>query len=671
MFTGLLTDLNATRGYGISLLGVPPGRRFVVETVARAGMARKLIALFGGQLPPRERNPASRQRLLDALWDGEAAEQLAGDLDGLMIVMTKFLRAVSEGSVRLASRDARAAPVAAFNYFAAPEDARTCVDLHALVARVLRHKALVPFGAARITSMLQLLRGAVSTPVAVDGDVLDVPGVFPPLPSGASEAAVVQWCRDIVVASHHFHNSCALGAVLDEAFRVDGVARLRVVDASALPLAAGTHPQASLMMMGRYAALRIRSTASRARRARDAGAQEVPVLETGDDAGPGAAAVVAIVLGDVAAAVLGLGGLLWLRRRARSGRGKPSSLERSVSSVLSVADSLRRQLSDAHDSGSESEAEDDSPELHQRRLSTLMTAVANFSHSRWESGSSVLVRELSAFYPDAARDPRPGRVPRALARACARYRARHTAKQVLRVAVEGKGPQRRPQKRLDRRLEEVAKAVGGGYCRLQMPWKLALAVRGTVAGHRLDALEVGRGWYLPPFQCIPAGALQCLHGIPLRADLRRPRGVGGRQDAADGVPRDRGVACALPRLRVLRGPPAPRRPRRRPVRLRPAGASPVPDAAGARAPGVLRAAAWRVPGRSGGQRVARAQHDGPGLARRDQVRRRPARRAARAGPLRGPEAAAGHRRGHPKEPPGDLPGRAHVRFGGHGVMARA
>ena len=31
-----------------------------------------------------------------------------------------------------------------------------------------------------------------------------------------------------------------------------------------------------------------------------------------------------------------------------------------------------------------------------------------------------------------------------------------------RVALEGEGP----QKRLDRRLEEVAKAVGGGYCRI-------------------------------------------------------------------------------------------------------------------------------------------------------------------------------------------------------------
>ena len=38
-------------------------------------------------------------------------------------------------------------------------------------------------------------------------------------------------------------------------------------------------------------------------------------------------------------------------------------------------------------------------------------------------------------------------------------------------------------------LEEVAEAVGGGYCRLQMPLKLALGVWEAVAGHRLGALE--------------------------------------------------------------------------------------------------------------------------------------------------------------------------------------
>ena len=60
-----------------------------------------------------------------------------------------------------------------------------------------------------------------------------------------------------------------------------------------------------------------------------------------------------------------------------------------------------------------------------------------------------------------------------------------------RDALKGKGPQRWPQRRLGRRLEEVAKAVGGGFCRLQMPLRLALAVRGTVAAgpHVLEVPE--------------------------------------------------------------------------------------------------------------------------------------------------------------------------------------
>ena len=69
-----------------------------------------------------------------------------------------------------------------------------------------------------------------------------------------------------------------------------------------------------------------------------------------------------------------------------------------------------------------------------------------------------------------------------------------------RDALEGEGPQKQPQKRSDRRLEEVANAVGGGYCRLQMSLKPALAVKETVAGHRLGALEGGTP---APFQCIP------------------------------------------------------------------------------------------------------------------------------------------------------------------------
>ena len=51
-----------------------------------------------------------------------------------------------------------------------------------------------------------------------------------------------------------------------------------------------------------------------------------------------------------------------------------------------------------------------------------------------------------------------------------------------RDALEGKGPRGRPERRLCRRLEEVAKAVGGGDGRLQMPWRLA------------GGQWLGRGW---------------------------------------------------------------------------------------------------------------------------------------------------------------------------------
>ena len=49
----------------------------------------------------------------------------------------------------------------------------------------------------------------------------------------------------------------------------------------------------------------------------------------------------------------------------------------------------------------------------------------------------------------------------------------------------------------------LPKRTGGGYCRLQMPLRPALGVRGTVAGHRLGALEGGLGGIPPPLPMHP------------------------------------------------------------------------------------------------------------------------------------------------------------------------
>ena len=99
---------------------------------------------------------------------------------------------------------------------------------------------------------------------------------------------------------------------------------------------------------------------------------------------------------------------------------------------------------------------------------------------------------------------------------CIRFRA-PVCRGLFRDASEGKGPQRRPQMRLDRLLEEVAKAVGGGYCRLQMPLRLALGVRETAAGHALAALVVV-GRYLTPFPRI-RGPVELKVGTPLHHSL--------------------------------------------------------------------------------------------------------------------------------------------------------
>ena len=117
-----------------------------------------------------------------------------------------------------------------------------------------------------------------------------------------------------------------------------------------------------------------------------------------------------------------------------------------------------------------------------------------------------------------------------------------------RDALEGKGPQRRPQKRLVRRLEEVAEAVGGGYCRLQMPVKLALGVRGTVAGHKPSALEGGWGGPTPPFQCIPGQgptetAIPAVHRLDIAVQTSGHAEVHASKHLDTQTPRPPGVAC--------------------------------------------------------------------------------------------------------------------------------
>ena len=121
-------------------------------------------------------------------------------------------------------------------------------------------------------------------------------------------------------------------------------------------------------------------------------------------------------------------------------------------------------------------------------------------------------------------------------------------------ASEGKGPQRPPQKQLGRRLEEVAKAVGRGYCRLQMPLSLALGVRESVAGRRHGALEGGGGGGCPP---PPPSPPQCIPGRRLFPGVLSQREAGAAKGFVAGGGRgEEGHPCALHRGGGLdRAPP--------------------------------------------------------------------------------------------------------------------
>ena len=116
-------------------------------------------------------------------------------------------------------------------------------------------------------------------------------------------------------------------------------------------------------------------------------------------------------------------------------------------------------------------------------------------------------------------------------------------------ALEGKGPQRRPQKRLDRRLAGVAKAVGAGYCRLQMPLRLALGVRETVAGHRLGALEGGGGGGSPP---LPMHPWQAPFDRAVRADVVPSEGNSAGAGASQGAGEYTGTVTHTRRCRCCR-----------------------------------------------------------------------------------------------------------------------
>lgn len=138
-----------------------------------------------------------------------------------------LLHPKSRGTVRLASRDPRAAPQVQFNYFSERE------DLHTMVRGLKRTHAIVMQSRALGTLVRRDLRTAQCK----------------------SDADWEQFARRVAGTNYHPVGGCRMGpdardAVVDARLRVHGLQGLRVVDSSIMPAIVGGNTMAPSIMIG-------------------------------------------------------------------------------------------------------------------------------------------------------------------------------------------------------------------------------------------------------------------------------------------------------------------------------------------------------------------------------------------------------------------------------------
>jgi choline dehydrogenase-like flavoprotein len=148
------------------------------------------------------------------------------------------LRPKSRGTLRLASRDAREAPLIDPGFLSDPDDLETLVRGFKLVRQIYAQPAFAPFAGA------DTRRELYSAQARTDDEI----------------RAVIRAHADTI---YHPSGTCRMGsddaAVLDPMLRVRGVERVRVVDASAMPTLVSGNTNAPTVMIAEKAAHMIRT----------------------------------------------------------------------------------------------------------------------------------------------------------------------------------------------------------------------------------------------------------------------------------------------------------------------------------------------------------------------------------------------------------------------------
>jgi choline dehydrogenase len=152
------------------------------------------------------------------------------DPDGGYAIAFAAMLPESRGTVRLASRDASAAPLIDPNYLGDPRDQRVMIDGLRIAQKI---------GAA---TALDDWRGAEAQP----GRPLQ------------GDDAVLDYLRQSLVVYFHYAGTCRVGtddlAVVDPELRVRGISRLRVADASIMPSPVSANTNATVFAIAERAA---------------------------------------------------------------------------------------------------------------------------------------------------------------------------------------------------------------------------------------------------------------------------------------------------------------------------------------------------------------------------------------------------------------------------------
>jgi choline dehydrogenase len=124
-----------------------------------------------------------------------------------MLVTPCLLTPEARGSVRLASNDPTARPIVRNDFYASERDMERMVAALRLMLEISAQPAMAPYCATDMT-----------------------------VPDDDSDDALRAHARRTTFAIYHPVGTCAMGAVVDEQLRVNGLDALRVVDASVMPL---------------------------------------------------------------------------------------------------------------------------------------------------------------------------------------------------------------------------------------------------------------------------------------------------------------------------------------------------------------------------------------------------------------------------------------------------